>query len=292
MQHHVEPLSPAVLVASDDASLVERCRAALEASARLALPSRPLPPGVAIDVIVITGPFPTALLNDELPSVAIRPGVIALGQSVAEADLVLPLDFLPRELVNSCRLLASIVRLRRQLADHQHSATAWQQEAHRDALTGLANRRAWDAELRLRSSLEAARPLCLAVADIDHFKQVNDNRGHAAGDRLLSAVAAALRHSLRQDDFVARLGGDEFGLLFSGIEPSAMAVVLERIQAGLPARIAAASDEVVSVSIGFACWLSSTAANVDALASAADDALRQAKRQGRNRVVAAELPQV
>ena len=90
--------------------------------------------------------------------------------------------------------------------------------ADRRSLTGLANRRAWDRNWPFGWLLPGdwQRRLCLALLDLDQFKEINDNQGHAAGDRVLQAVAAHTAEHLRRGDFVARLGGDEFGLFAVG----------------------------------------------------------------------------
>jgi diguanylate cyclase (GGDEF)-like protein len=128
--------------------------------------------------------------------------------------------------------------------------------------------------------------LCVALVDLDHFKQVNDGWGHAAGDQLLIATATALRQSLRQDDFVARLGGDEFGLLLTGLDAAASTSVIERVRAGLPGRIAQVTPFLTSASVGFHIYDGSADATPEQLLAHADLARRKAKAQGRDRTVA------
>ncbi len=242
------------------------------------------------EVIVVVHPRPLASGHaEELAhrESAARPAVVVVGLTADDADLLLPTDFLPRELVLACRLLAQVVRLRRRLEEHAQQGLAWRQEAALDALTQLPNRRAWQEELCKRS--EAARAggqsLCVALVDLDHFKQVNDGWGHAAGDQLLISTGAALRHSLRQHDFVARLGGDEFGLLLSGLDATSAAPVIERVRAGLPSRIAQSTPHVTSVSIGYAVFDGHDAVTPETLQARADLARRLAKTQGRDRTV-------
>jgi diguanylate cyclase (GGDEF)-like protein len=215
-----------------------------------------------------------------------RPGVIALGSPDAtDADVVLPADFSPRELQLACRLLTQVVRLRRKLREGTQEGQAWRQEASRDPLTQLPNRRAWDVELarRVMAARGTDQPLCVALVDLDHFKQVNDGWGHPAGDQLLVATAAALRQSLRQEDFVARLGGDEFGLLLGGLDAAAAAGVIDRVRAELPARIARVTPFVTSASIGYYVCQGDDDASPDQLLAHADRARRLAKTQGRDR---------
>ncbi|WP_164699755.1 GGDEF domain-containing protein [Modestobacter sp. KNN46-3] len=101
-----------------------------------------------------------------------------------------------------------------------------------DPLTGVANRRRWDADLAeacARARADGSR-LAVALVDIDHFKQVNDRYGHAAGDAALRQVATLLREHVREGDLVARLGGDELGLLLPGADAQAAVRIAERVR--------------------------------------------------------------
>ena len=109
-------------------------------------------------------------------------------------------------------------------------------QASVDPLTGVANRRAWEAEAA-RDLARAARtgePLTVAIIDLDGFKEVNDRDGHGAGDRLLRQVATAWRTRLRTSDLLGRYGGDEFVLCLPGTDARAAVDVLQRLDGGLP----------------------------------------------------------
>ena len=107
------------------------------------------------------------------------------------------------------------------------------EEARSDPLTGLPNRRAFEEKL---AELEASQAvLSLAICDIDHFKRVNDNYGHAVGDRVIKAVAHTLRDNCA-GNMVARIGGEEFVVLFPGLDPEAAATILDRARDVLGAR--------------------------------------------------------
>jgi diguanylate cyclase (GGDEF)-like protein len=164
--------------------------------------------------------------------------------------------------------------------------------AERDALTGLANRRALDE--RLEEELDRARRyrthLSLVLVDIDDFKQVNDRYGHQSGDDLLRAFATALSGSLRELDLAARFGGEEFALLLPGTPSGGACIVAEQIRrlvselelvgpGGLPIRLTA--------SFGVADYPS--CATVDELYECADRRLYDAKRRGKDQVVGVEL---
>jgi diguanylate cyclase (GGDEF)-like protein len=146
--------------------------------------------------------------------------------------------------------------------------------ARTDDLTGLPNRRAWEREVprELMRAQREARPLCVAMIDLDHFKEFNDERGHQAGDRFLRAAAAAWEGQLRATDFLARYGGEEFALALPSCGPDQAMEVAERLRAATP--------EGETCSIGIACWDGEEAAA--ALLGRADSALYQAKRRGRN----------
>jgi diguanylate cyclase (GGDEF)-like protein len=160
-------------------------------------------------------------------------------------------------------------------------------DAFTDPLTGLSNRRAWDKTLRER--LKAAtdsRCLCLAVFDLDYFKQINDAFGHAAGDEVLKAVARAICEHLRQDDFVARIGGDEFGLLIWVSDPAIAPAVIERVRTALPDRLAASGVHQVRASAGVAgVGFAIPPPSPGEIFAQADEALRRAKQEGRDRTV-------
>ncbi|MBP6735163.1 MAG: diguanylate cyclase, partial [Chromatiaceae bacterium] len=118
-----------------------------------------------------------------------------------------------------------------------------------DGLTGIANRRAFDARLdeEWRRSIRSGDPLGATMIDVDLFKQYNDARGHLVGDDCLRLVAGALTAALnRGGDFVARYGGEEFVCLFSGVDADTLALVSEKIRAGIEALQIPHGDSLVS----------------------------------------------
>ena len=151
-------------------------------------------------------------------------------------------------------------------------------EATTDALTGLPNRRGFDAAVQreLSRAQRQGTPLAFAVVDLDHFKTINDTLGHAAGDLALRAVTAAWVAALRDTDLLSRTGGDEFAVLLPSCPPDEAAAVLDRVRIDTPMGL--------TCSIGLASHEPGETA-VDLMARA-DRALYAAKRAGRNRVAA------
>ena len=158
--------------------------------------------------------------------------------------------------------------------------------AHTDALTALYNRRAYDQELarEWRRVQRNGAALSVLLIDADHFKSINDQHGHAVGDRVLQALAALIQRSAREIDVAARIGGEEFAVLLSDTGATSALNVAERIRSQI-----AQSDTMpvtgVTVSIGVATLAAEESAA--SLQHRADQALYMAKSQGRNRVVLA-----
>lgn len=175
--------------------------------------------------------------------------------------------------------------------------------ARRDPLTGLANRRAYDAWMTAawaqESSIERAGRgrLGLVVIDVDRFKAFNDFYGHAAGDICLKKIAVCLREQLRgMSDLVARLGGEEFAVLLPGLSESLCADVAERMRLAvqrleLP-HSGMGPHGLVTVSAGVASHPALPSCTPSSLFEAADSALYEAKLSGRNQVCVATMPEL
>jgi diguanylate cyclase (GGDEF)-like protein len=151
-----------------------------------------------------------------------------------------------------------------------------------DALTGLRNQRAFEERLEeeVARAVRYRSPLSLLFLDIDGLKAINDDRGHDAGNAALRAVGRALRAGARQSDHACRIGGDEFAVIAPSTDAPAARALGERIRL-----LVSEGPGGVSVSIGVAT-LGDEVASPGSLARAADGALYQAKRDGRNRVAA------
>jgi two-component system cell cycle response regulator len=163
--------------------------------------------------------------------------------------------------------------------------------ALRDGLTKVFNRK----HLLDRLTIEFAfarrnkTPLALLMIDIDHFKNVNDTFGHLAGDHVLCTLAATVQSVLHTEDVFGRYGGEEFAVLCRGATHSEASTVAEQIRATVEQTAFAYEGRAipVTVSLGIAGYPAVTAGNPDELIGVADEALYEAKRSGRNRVVVA-----
>lgn len=160
-------------------------------------------------------------------------------------------------------------------------------QAATDPLTGLLNRRSF--ENKVKDLLSQNIPFAVAMADLDHFKTLNDTHGHDAGDRALRLFANVVQRSLRSDDVVSRYGGEEFVIAFPHLGVHDAAAALQRLQEELV--IALASGSVPPFTASFGVSHSDGGASLEALAGVADAALFRAKRAGRNCVVIDGLEQ-
>ena len=234
-----------------------------------------------------------------------RPGpyvyVILLTARDRREDMVAALDagaddFLtkPLDTVELRARLRSGERVLDLQADLLETQEALRHQATHDHLTGLWNRRMILEELSREVNRAAHNntPLAVAVADIDHFKAINDTHGHATGDLVLQATGKQIRAVLRDYDAVGRLGGEEFLLLLPGCDRAEALEITDR------ARVAVESAPIdlpsglmrVTLSLGLACRRPDGPADAAALVEAADQALYRAKASGRNRVESYPTP--
>lgn len=164
------------------------------------------------------------------------------------------------------------------------------QKALRDMLTQLPNREAYQQRIKLEHERwqRYQRPLSLAVCDIDHFKQVNDNFGHLAGDKVLRIIAKTLKTRLRKTDHIARYGGEEFVILMPETDQSNALLVVEGVRAAIASCPFHFKDKPISITMSFGVTEFSHKDSPEAAFERADKALYQAKDNGRNQCVVAE----
>lgn len=226
-----------------------------------------------------------------------KPNAWAIAEQASQV-LAVPADMVwqamqdePKIALNLLRVLSARVRnanagLSEAMVHQQRLA----QDAETDGLTGLHNRRWMDRTYprTLRRHLSPARPASLLMIDIDHFKRVNDAYGHPVGDLVLCHAARCIEIALRPGDLCARYGGEEFCVLLPEVDTAMATRIAQRICTAVAAatfNLRTGDALALSVSIGVAGW--DQQGPLDVLLAAADAALYQAKRQGRNRVVAA-----
>jgi len=157
----------------------------------------------------------------------------------------------------------------------------------RDALTGLANRESAlnELEAALATVGERNTQLCLIMADVDHFKQINDTYGHLTGDKVLQCVAAKLQQLLREFDIVGRFGGEEFIIALEDTPLAIARKVAERLRLGVEQELVQCDEQQIRLTISLGLTQAAPRDDVRGLIRRADDALYQAKEEGRNRVV-------
>jgi diguanylate cyclase (GGDEF)-like protein len=178
--------------------------------------------------------------------------------------------------------LPPVVMLQRSLLHSQLKT-----QARTDPKTGVLNAGAWqgEADLAIDRARRRGEPLAVLLADVDHFKKVNDTHGHLAGDAMLRSLASEMRQQVRESDLVGRFGGEEFAILLVGTTAEEACRVADRIRRGVGVvRVFAKETMVgVTISIGVA-MLGVHGRELNELLDAADLALYRAKRQGRDRI--------
>ena len=163
-----------------------------------------------------------------------------------------------------------------------------ERQAMVDSLTGLANRRSLEESLRteLARATRFGDSVCVVLADLDDFKQVNDQYGHAAGDEVLKAFAGALRKTARESDVAGRWGGEEFALVLPGTDAAGGARLAERARAAIEERrVRMPNGDFCAVTASFGVAAFPESHELGEILAAADSALYAAKGQGKNRVV-------
>ncbi|MFZ2974589.1 MAG: GGDEF domain-containing protein [Ferribacterium limneticum] len=206
--------------------------------------------------------------------------------STLSADRPAP-EFKPSTMLEIQAVEESISEHHALLIQNEETRLALEKLANKDGLTGLTNRRHFmqSAEVELQRAQRYRRPVTVAMADLDFFKKLNDTYGHAAGDAMLRAFADLVQDTLRQSDLVCRYGGEEFAFLFPEIGPAETEKLAERLRTRCDAMEVPLPDGrsvKATVSIGLA---DASECPIEIALKRADEALYEAKRLGRNRVV-------
>ncbi|MDY6942297.1 MAG: diguanylate cyclase [Pseudomonadota bacterium] len=165
-----------------------------------------------------------------------------------------------------------------------------EEQSQLDGLTETFNRAYWEQRLReeIARTQRYAHPLSLVICDLDHFKDVNDECGHLAGDAVLRTITGRLRGALRKTDILGRYGGEEFGIVLPDTDLGNAIRAAERLRRGVSSKLIPFEENelYITASLGVAQWHDKMD-SVESFIAAADQALYQAKALGRNRVCAA-----
>ena len=248
-----------------------------------------LPPATAVTVLLtsylvffvglgLTQPDPSLLLSNRVNGFGAA--LLALVISLGTWSRNIQFNLLQRELT-----------VRNETLEMQQAELVWL--ATRDAMTGLFNRGEFMrlAEKELLRTRRHGGNTSIFVIDLDFFKAINDSHGHPAGDKVLVHVANQLRDATRSTDLVARIGGEEFVVLLPQTDIDAAVVLAQKLRRQLrdsPARISSDLQVSITASFGVACMPGKNMGSLAALYAAADNALYEAKREGRDRVARTE----
>ena len=272
-------LDAEVLEAVDEAGVLELCHSSQ--------------PEVVLADVGLSERGPDALLNAIKGDADLfRTSVVITGERIdsglvdrvqargAEDVLRLPAD--DAEIVARVRAAGRVWALRDQLLERERGL---EELAYNDELTRLYNRRFLGRQLSalVRSAVRHRRTLSCVLVDIDRFKSINDEHGHARGDAVLARVAARLQQVLREEDYAGRWGGEEFLILLPDIDEDGAQATAERLRLSVGDRPVAGLR--VTVSAGTATWAAGE--SPDDLLRRADAALYAAKRGGRDQVAQA-----
>jgi len=225
--------------------------------------------------VLLTAIFLYRLVN-ELANPTVGDFILSSGENYGSAALLL----LAISLLSS---FAVLLVLREKLdAENQKLATL-------DSLTNISNRRALIdlVEREMLRSYRTNRWPCLLMMDIDHFKQINDTHGHLVGDQVLVELAALIKEQLRDLDVVGRYGGEEFCILLAETDEEGGLISAERLREAIEKMVVTLGDVSVSVTASIGLAYAQSGDTLDQLISRADNALYQAKAEGRNSVVVA-----
>ena len=206
-------------------------------------------------------------------------------------EIVLTLINDNRAMQNKVNILSEkLEHSRFQIMRLRSSLTKAEEISNRDGLTALSNRRFFDNALaeEVARARDVGDELCIALADIDHFKGINDKFGHVAGDMVLKLFAELLMMSIKSEDIAARFGGEEFAILFPDTPLEEASATVNQIRKQLEGKrwmVAASGERIGAVTASFGVARFDGAESAEDLLRRADAKLYEAKESGRNRVL-------
>lgn len=252
-------------------------------------------PGIdGLEIVRRVRSLPAAEMSEENRyHIKDKPYLIMLTSRSEKNDIVIGLDmgaddylskpFHPGELRARVEVGRRIIEMQAELIAAQNALLY---EATHDPLTGILNRRSIEASLSQEISRESRyhSGLAIGICDIDFFKRVNDTQGHIIGDEVLIGFVKLLKEQIRDFDHLGRFGGEEFLLVTPGVKENDVSKLYERLRLAImknqiPTRVGNLSI-TISIGVKFVC----PGEGMDLLISAADSALYQAKKEGRNRI--------
>jgi diguanylate cyclase len=221
-----------------------------------------------------------------------------IGRRLEEKADQLPLQAIVEELIAGTQHMhgwmetmeKQLTERRQEVEELRTAISEVQSESNRDPMTGLLNRRGFDAGINqvLAPDNPDRRETCLLIVDIDHFKKINDTYGHLFGDKIICAVALALKNGVKGRDIVARFGGEEFVVVLTKTSLAGARAVSEQLRAAVEqgrVRRGETTLDAVTISIGVAAYHDGE--SVNEFIHRADLALYASKQNGRNRVTIA-----
>ncbi len=227
--------------------------------------------------------------NSEIQQTADSVGSMKLSGDMASVQQVL-LSHMTVLLASNKRLQNDLSSSRYQMEEQTREINQIRREACTDALSQVANRKAFDEKLGLVLSAwnRKGRPFVLIMADIDHLKRINDSHGHRAGDLVIQRIGGMLKQCVRKRDLVARYGGDEFAVLLQNTLLEQAMAVAEKIRARAADRGSKLTYRGEEVALSLSIGVAAVAKGDDAgsIIHRADAALYRSKRLGRNQVQA------
>jgi diguanylate cyclase (GGDEF)-like protein/PAS domain S-box-containing protein len=190
-----------------------------------------------------------------------------------------------RAVLDAAGNVTSVVSAVRDVGHRKRLEARLAEVARTDTLTGLLNRRGFFERLtELKQTSGAAYTACIAIIDVDYFKNVNDRFGHVAGDEVLCSVAEACRKGLRADDVLGRIGGEEFAIVLSGSSIEDGAAVCERLRRDIEKLVMLVDGQRIRVTASFGLAVFTARDSAEDSLKIADQALYEAKESGRNRI--------
>ena len=191
-------------------------------------------------------------------------------------------------------LLSRLVEMEQQISALKQESSDFQQQLSTqndklfvDSLTQIHNRAGMDQRLEIeyRQWLREPKPLCIALLDIDYFKEINDKYGHLAGDKALRLIARTLQKSVRETDFIARFGGEEFMVLLNNVNQDNLEAPLQKLREQVKRIPFRFKEEPVTITISLGATLFKQGDSIHSALERADQALYSAKHAGRDQIV-------